>query len=76
MITGSTISITGSAAELPVAMASQTDASKRTPTRIPKLVPALRTFGFFLYYLVVIILILWVYGRGDTPTAPFVYQGF
>ncbi len=36
----------------------------------------LRTFGYFFYYLAVLILLLWIYGRGDTPTAPFVYQGF
>jgi hypothetical protein len=36
----------------------------------------LRTCGLFLYYFSIIILLLWIYGRGDTPTAPFVYQGF
>jgi hypothetical protein len=41
-----------------------------------KLARALRTCGFFVYYLAIIIALLWIYGRGDTPTAPFVYQGF
>ena len=36
----------------------------------------LRTFFFFVYYLAVILMLLWIYGRGDTPIAPFVYQGF
>ena len=37
---------------------------------------ALAAIGLFLYYFAIIILLLWIYGRGDTPTAPFVYQGF
>lgn len=41
-----------------------------------RLAGTLRTIGLFVYYLSVIILLLWIYGRGDTPTAPFVYQGF
>ena len=46
------------------------------PVQANGLTRALRTFGFFVYYLAIIILLLWIYGRGDTPTAPFVYQGF
>jgi hypothetical protein len=46
------------------------------PHRFAGVVRGLRVFGFFLYYLAIIILLLWIYGRGDTPTAPFVYQGF
>jgi hypothetical protein len=36
----------------------------------------LPTFGLFLYYFAIIIALLWIYGRGDAPTAPFIYQGF
>jgi hypothetical protein len=39
-------------------------------------VQALRTFGLFVYYLAILIVLLWIYGRGDAPTAPFIYQGF
>ena len=46
------------------------------PTHPSGLRRALRTFAYFVYYLAIIILLLWIYGRGDTPTAPFVYQGF
>ena len=30
----------------------------------------------FLYYMVIIVALLLLYGRGDFVTAPFVYQGF
>ncbi len=30
----------------------------------------------FFYYLAIIVALLWIYGRGDFVTAPFVYQGF
>ena len=44
------------------------------------LFPALRgrqqTAVLFLYYLVVLVALLLIYGRGDFETAPFVYQGF
>ena len=30
----------------------------------------------FLYYLVVIVALMLIYGRGDFSTAPFIYQGF
>ncbi len=38
--------------------------------------PALHVLGLCLYYAAILVLLLWIYGRGDTPTAPFVYQGF
>ena len=31
---------------------------------------------YFFYYLATIVALLWIYGRGDFVTAPFVYQGF
>ncbi len=46
------------------------------PIRLFVVRPALRTLACFIYYLAIIIMLLWIYGRGDTPTAPFVYQGF
>lgn len=38
--------------------------------------PRIRAIVCFLYYLVIIVALLWIYGRGDFVTAPFVYQGF
>ncbi len=35
-----------------------------------------RALVLFLYYLVVIVALLLIYGRGDFSTAPFIYQGF
>ena len=35
-----------------------------------------RSVALFIYYLVVIIALLLIYGRGDFTTAPFIYQGF
>jgi hypothetical protein len=29
-----------------------------------------------LYYLAVIVGLIWMYGRGDFSTPPFIYQGF
>jgi hypothetical protein len=36
----------------------------------------LQTSGLFIYYLSILVALLWIYGRGDVPTAPFIYQGF
>ena len=38
--------------------------------------PRVRAAVYFLYYLAIILALLWIYGRGDFVTAPFVYQGF
>lgn len=38
--------------------------------------PRTRAVLCFLYYLAIILALLWLYGRGDFVTAPFVYQGF
>jgi hypothetical protein len=54
----------------------QTAAELGRRGRLTALGRVLRTFAFFVYYFAIIILLLWIYGRGDTPTAPFVYQGF
>lgn len=35
-----------------------------------------RCLALYLYYLGIIVALLWIYGRGDFTTAPFVYQGF
>jgi len=38
--------------------------------------PWLRRALLVLYYLGVIAGLIWMYGRGDFSTPPFVYQGF
>jgi hypothetical protein len=38
--------------------------------------PALHRVLLILYYLVVILALIAMYGRGDFSTPPFVYQGF
>jgi len=38
--------------------------------------PALRQALLVLYYLGIIIALIYLYGRGDFSTPPFVYQGF
>jgi hypothetical protein len=38
--------------------------------------PAVRRVLLILYYLVVILALIAIYGRGDFRTPPFVYQGF
>ena len=38
--------------------------------------PRVQTILYFFYYLAIIVALLWIYGRGDFVTAPFVYQGF
>ena len=50
----------------------------RTPESLLRLPggPRTRTVLCFLYYLAIILALLWIYGRGDFVTAPFVYQGF
>ena len=35
-----------------------------------------RPVALFLYYLIIIIALMLIYGRGDFTTAPFIYQGF
>ncbi len=35
-----------------------------------------QTAWLFVYYLVILVSLLLIYGRGDFETAPFVYQGF
>ena len=35
-----------------------------------------RSVALFFYYLVIIISLMLIYGRGDFTTAPFIYQGF
>ena len=36
----------------------------------------LRTFALFLYYLMIILALLLIYGHGDFSTPEFIYQGF
>jgi hypothetical protein len=38
--------------------------------------PATHRVLLILYYLVVILALIAIYGRGDFRTPPFVYQGF
>lgn len=38
--------------------------------------PTLHRVLLILYYLVVILALIAIYGRGDFRTPPFVYQGF
>lgn len=38
--------------------------------------PAVRQTLLVLYYLGVIVGLIYLYGRGDLSTPPFVYQGF
>ena len=38
--------------------------------------PLLRGVLLTIYYLAIIAGLVWLYGRGDFSTAPFVYQGF
>jgi hypothetical protein len=38
--------------------------------------PYLRTVLLFLYYVLVIVTLAFMYGRGDFSTPPFVYQEF
>ncbi len=38
--------------------------------------PAVRQTLLVLYYLGIIIALIYLYGRGDFSTPPFVYQGF
>jgi hypothetical protein len=38
--------------------------------------PAAHRVLLILYYLVVILALIAIYGRGDFRTPPFVYQGF
>ena len=38
--------------------------------------PAVYRVLLILYYLVVILVLIAIYGRGDFRTPPFVYQGF
>ena len=38
--------------------------------------PAVHRVLLILYYLVVILALIAIYGRGDFRTPPFVYQGF
>jgi len=38
--------------------------------------PALHRALLVLYYLAIILALLFMYGRGDFSTPPFVYQGF
>ena len=42
----------------------------------PALLGWKRSVALFLYYLLIIIALLLIYGRGDFTTAPFIYQGF
>jgi hypothetical protein len=36
----------------------------------------MRQAGLTLYYLAILAGLLWMYGRGDFSTPPFIYQGF
>ncbi len=38
--------------------------------------PSVRQFGLLLYYLAIILVLIFMYGRGDFSTPPFVYQEF
>ena len=38
--------------------------------------PAIRQTLLVIYYLAIIIGLIYLYGRGDFSTPPFVYQGF
>ena len=38
--------------------------------------PAVRQTLLVLYYLGIILALIYLYGRGDFSTPPFVYQGF
>jgi hypothetical protein len=38
--------------------------------------PAVRSALLTLYYLAIIAGLIWMYGKGDFSTPPFVYQGF
>jgi len=38
--------------------------------------PAIRQTMLVLYYLGIIAALIYLYGRGDFSTPPFVYQGF
>ncbi len=38
--------------------------------------PAIRQTQLVLYYLGIIVALIYLYGRGDFSTPPFVYQGF
>jgi hypothetical protein len=38
--------------------------------------PAIRQTLLVLYYLGIIVALIYLYGRGDFSTPPFVYQGF
>jgi hypothetical protein len=62
-------------ATTPASSAPPALAADRARTRSPWL-RALQTFGLFAYYLAILIVLLWIYGRGNAPAAPFIYQGF
>ena len=38
--------------------------------------PRLRLMCLILYYLAITLTLIWMYGRGDFSTPPFVYQEF
>jgi hypothetical protein len=38
--------------------------------------PAVRQTLLALYYLGIVVALIYLYGRGDFSTPPFVYQGF
>jgi hypothetical protein len=38
--------------------------------------PAVHQFGLLLYYVGIILVLIFMYGRGDFSTPPFVYQEF
>ena len=69
------------AASYPGALPAVTPRQMTSETILQPLVrlranPWLRATLLFLYYLGIIIGLLFIYGRGDFKTAPFVYQGF
>ena len=38
--------------------------------------PWLKTLALTLGYLAILLALVWLYGKGDFSTPPFVYQGF
>ena len=60
------------------APASRAEPGVRTLESFVRLPVGPRTHAVlrFFYYLAIIVALLWIYGRGDFVTAPFVYQGF
>lgn len=38
--------------------------------------PSVRNLGLLLYYLAITLILIFMYGRGDFSTPPFVYQEF